>query len=498
MQRKNKRISITLSVASLILAAFIVVPGALQAIEDEGFPEAGTAEFEEMAEDFTEEELQSLQEEFEFMTMMGSEIDPEDVRLGEVAQCFDYYTFGSLKVDMTSDRGSYETADPVILRGQVSNDNPYPLTGVDILARIVKDIPNANNQADIQTIDEMVVAENLTFKAGQTKDIDASYMLSSQAPQGEYRVFFYVTQKQRFNLSGLSFTDDVIASSLGFQVTGAVGEGIYLDQTRTKVGGQEHINMGFVTQHSSDTPVEVEIPLINTSSETKTINVSYSVYKWDSLQEENLLEKREEEVQLAGNSEQVLSRTIEDASYPVYYLKIEASEGGRTEPMRNRTISNIRLAFQDQSETRLNFVGLSKYTPGQAATVVTCFHNTNEGVDSDITIQTRMSNDKGFDALVSEFQGDVPSAISAISSNIPARQISNNVTLTSSILDSQGRVIDTVSIDYKCNDIDPSLCQSEGGIRDVFQEQSLMLNIFVAGTLGVLLLKVVQWKKEIK
>lgn len=50
-------------------------------------------------------------------------IDAKDVKTGTLASCFDYYTFGSIGIDLTPDRNSYASGEPVMLTGALKNNN---------------------------------------------------------------------------------------------------------------------------------------------------------------------------------------------------------------------------------------------------------------------------------------------------------------------------------------------------------------------------------------
>ncbi len=412
-------------------------------------------------------------------------LNPNGVISGELVSCFDYYQFGSVQVDITEDREDYEPGDPVILRGEVRNTNPYPLVGVDVYARLIKDIPNANDQASTQTIDEFVLAEDITLAAGEEYEISESYVLSTIAPAGEYQMIFFVAQKDKFNMSGLTFTDDIYASRVRFNVGGDNGAGVYLDQTRTQVGGQAHQNMGFITQHQSADDVEVTIPLRNTTSEEQVVTVAYSLYSWDGLQEQNLLRYFEEDVALAAGSEQTLSQTMANAYLPVYYLKVEAIPQDQTQAAWEKSVSNIRLAFTDKVQSRLNFSGLTSYRDGTDPMLVTCFHNTNNGVDPSVTVTTELLNARGNVIGKTEYRGDVTGNIAAVATQVDESKLTNTTVLKSVVKDSNGDVVDQVSITYDCADIDSSLCKNEtiltGGGRNVLALVALALIGFLLG-----------------
>jgi hypothetical protein len=92
----------------------------------------------------------------------------------------------------------------------------------------------------------------------------------------------YAVEQDRFNLAGLYFTNDIVASRVSFLVTGNNPEHPYLDQTQIMVGDETHNVMAFMTHHKSGKNIPITLPLTNPTNIEKRIKVTYRLSSWDT------------------------------------------------------------------------------------------------------------------------------------------------------------------------------------------------------------------------
>lgn len=396
------------------------------------------------------------------------QIDAANIISGESASCFDYYVFGSIDINLTSDFNSYEGGDSVKITGPIVNNNSYPIVGLDVRARLVKDIPNADiNRSEILVLDEFVVADNITLDAGASYEVSYPFLLPLNAPSGDYQIYFYAIEQDRFNMSGLSFTNDIVASRIEFNVLGNTADHVYLDQTQIVVGEQPHNVMAFITKHLSGKAIPVTIPLYNSGDSEKQMNVTYDLYSWDDASATNKIDSKIEQVTVPAKSEVQLKYSISKPDTSVYYLSISAEPSNQeqdTSVFKEKTISNIRLSVDGLSKTRLNFVGINQYPlqKDSEATLVTCFHNTNNIESTNNSkVLTVMYDMKGKELARTEFEGKTnPNIVGLIQKFKPKRNISEFV-IKSTVYDEKGEIIDEVEKVYSCQDINPQACSSE-------------------------------------
>jgi hypothetical protein len=408
-------------------------------------------------------EIQKTQEN-QPIQVYQNKLEAGGVKVGVLGNCMDTYKFGSIKINITQDQQKYEPGDFIQLRGEIKNENAYPVTGLTVAARLVKNIPNNNDQALTTTLDEFIIAKDVTIKGNGSIDVKELYNLNVRAPKGDYQILFFAYQQDRFTLSGLPFTDDVVGSKVDFEVGGNNTEQVYLDQTRTIVGDKKNINHGFLTSHRKGEMIQVKIPLKNITDKDQDIELTSQLYSWDGLRKETLQKEEKETITVPAKGEVLITRIVEKTELPVYYLKLTATQAGYAAPaQRYKSISNIRFSVSDADAVRFNWVGLNSFpkVSGQDAKVVTCIHNTSNGIAENIEVETRVLTNKGKEIATSLYRGTVSGQVDAITADLQNNRPYNNLTVVSTIKDGSGNIVDTVSIPYDCNTIDPSTCAKE-------------------------------------
>lgn len=351
------------------------------------------------------------------------------------------------------------------IRGQITNNNRFPITDLTIRARLVRDIPNPEYlRSEIITIEDFIIVENITLNAGKSFDVNASRILPLNAPKGAYRVFFYAYNNDRFNQAGLSFTNDIVASRLYFDVSGTNPQHVYLDQTRITLNDQAHNVMAFMTRHDKETPIHISIPLVNPSNQAEDMTITYTLYKWDSLRAENIVDTKTETVTVSKKGEIQLTYTADKTDASVYFLNIRADNTGLKKDKSVydiETQSNIRFAVNGYDFPRINSFGVDVYPikADQEATLFTCYHNgaLRNTIDT-VNISTTLYDEKGDMITQTEYNEKIGGSIVAIIKKfIPKKDLVNFKTVTT-MTDTQGNTIDQIENEYHCRDLDPTLC----------------------------------------
>jgi hypothetical protein len=252
-------------------------------------------------------------------------LNPSGVKRGELTNCFDYYKFGGIGVTVGTPKDVYKPYDAVEVVGEIVNSNPYPILNTTLRARILRSHPNPVQQRALYTtVDDVTILDNITLKANEKYPIDYIYFLSGNAPSGDYKIQYYVYNQDRFNLSGLSFTEDIIANSVEFKVEGKQ-EHVYLDKTNITVDGKNNDSRGFITQHNKSKDIPVNLPLVNPTNTEKEIEITYKLYRWDELLKENLIDEKKQQISILPNSKKNLEYIISPKDESVYYVVIAYS-----------------------------------------------------------------------------------------------------------------------------------------------------------------------------
>src|SRR3989338_69173 len=128
--------------------------------------------------------------------------------------CFDYYTFGSVQVNVTANVTSAVSGIPVTFSGTISNNNPYPIVDGALFVKIFRFTDDASEQNvnGPDVVDQFFVREGIALPPHSEFPIAFSWDIPSYAMTGEYRLATFFPTAKNFNLLGLFFSDDVVGN----------------------------------------------------------------------------------------------------------------------------------------------------------------------------------------------------------------------------------------------------------------------------------------------
>jgi hypothetical protein len=427
-----------------------------------------------------------------------SGLDPAGLKSGEITDCFDTYKFGSIGLTAGTIENIYRPYDAVEIAGEIVNQNRYPITDVSLRARVLRTHPSPVQQRALYTtVDDLVILDKFTLNSNETLPFNYLYFVPGDAPTGDYLIQYYVYNQDRFNLSGLSFTEDIIANLAEFTVEGG-SEHVYLDKTNIIVGGQENDTRAFITTHEIGRDITVKIPLVNPTEIAKNMEVSYKLYRWDGIVKENIISEEIREIVIEPNTSLEQEYIVINPEDPIYYLEITSKlfDNGGNSTKQEKTMAHIRFMVPYNNRPRVNWVGLDNNPfEGGDLNLLTCVHNTVSTTDKGpIRVESIARDEKGRELSRIEYEGRMPSAISGIKNKLNTDRRFNLVTIETNLYNSNNELIDNIITKYDCNEISPELCivgsnKNRLNIRNVL----IIISILVLSILGTGI-----WYKNIK
>lgn len=389
---------------------------------------------------------------------------PNPGQIGDLVNCADYYKPGTKSVTLSTqtDKISYLPGEAAILRGKIKNTSAYPLSGVSIYARILKNHPKPNKYADKIILDEFYLAENFNLAAGEERELTGGWLVSPKAGAGEYEAVFYVVLAQKFSLAGFLETDYAVASFSRFEVKGKNSEAIYLDRANAKLDGVSYSFKAPMVQPLDLTkPHTVSIPLSNPGKVSEKISITYKLFSSLNLNPKNLLKESSETMTIAAGSSKTLTYKIQSGEAPHYYLQITAKTARLA-----KSLVNISLPFS-MSRGEIVYLGVSRFPlkTGSTYTLFGCFRNAAPGAGT--------SEDGRFVATLKDRAGsvvaslDFPGAIAATQGIKTTFQPAENydyLSLEAAVFDRDERAVDVASLKYDCKTFAPSNCLGEGTV----------------------------------
>ena len=400
-------------------------------------------------------------------TAYTNNLKQEGLTNASLGNCFDVYKFNNIDLSINLDQNEYEIgseskpgAGLMSFVGSIKNNNSYPLPDLKIRGRIVK-IEQEGDRRIVKTVEEIIIKENINLASKESQEINESYVLPIKATKGDYEILLTVVQNDQISIAGLSFTDDVYAFSPRFKIGGNNIEGITIDQKGITINDKEYNNLSFNPKYSGKKLITIKVPIKNNTDTDKEVEVEYEVYSWSDdtgkIKTETIQQKT-----IAKKGTSIATYTIEEQKEAVYYVKVKVKDNRTASNIIWGNIANIRFVNEDINEPRIAAVTMntSPYSPEGELQLVTCIHNTNNsGVDT--ILENTIKDEKGNIVASSEYKGTVTGQVDGIYTKLPKGKTYNKLLVTSTIKDKDGNILNTVELNYDCQELDASKCKAE-------------------------------------
>lgn len=398
--------------------------------------------------------------------------------------CFDYYKFQSVKVDVEPTVNSTVSGVPLTFKATIKNENDYPIVAGAVYAKVFKkqtnqDKAHANGN---YLVDQFFVQENISLNAKEEKPIEFVWKVPTYAVTGDYQIAMYFTSAKKFNLLGLSFTDDVTGNIADFSIIGEITKNIEFNKNTVDINGTNY-HFAAYPPRFNDEDIVVKTELINSTQEIQSIPITWKLYSWDGQSEDNLVNNKEEIIQLKPNETKQISYTINQKEAPVYYLVAEAKYKD------TKSILDIRTVRGEVNKVRINFPSITSYPlkKEEKNTLFVCAHNsgTADVVDNNKLIVTILDeNQKEIHKYTHE--GQISGAMMGLKDEFIPKETFATFYIKSELY-TDNKLIDQATMKYDCNELNKDLCPIKNSITDNLTKERLQSK----SVLGIIFLIIV-------
>ncbi len=372
--------------------------------------------------------------------------------------CFAYYTFGSVSVQLAS-RAGISPGQTATISAIISNNNPYPLVNGQLYVKIFR---KQDNQSDFiqggNIVDQFVAIDNVTLDAHQQKILNFSWTVPSNAVAGDYKIVPYFETDKRYNLLGLSFTDDVAGVPYEFTLKGASAE-VSFDKNSILLNNIPYQVIAAAPIIASTTNPEIDVNLVNTTSKAVSVPIVWRVYYWDGLLDGHLLHTENQTVSVGPNASAKASYTVTDNDHSVYFVIAEADNGD------SKSIVDVRFAKDGHPEARINFPSLTSFPieQGTGTSIFSCLHSTSaQTIEGGKLVLTLTDLTDGSVIDTHEYDGQITGDMMGVADAFTPKKTYDKVMLTAA-LSVGGVPVESVSTTYDCSVIDPDKCTKNNG-----------------------------------
>lgn len=384
---------------------------------------------------------------------------PVTEELGNVS-CFDYYTFGSVQVVVSPYFPSVNTTDPVTFAGTIINDNPYPIVDGQVWMKVFR----RADQTDSETkengyplVDFVLIEDHIVLGAKESLPTEFTWTVPQYAQSGAYTAAFFFTTAHRYNLLGLSFTDDVTGNTTDFTVTNPTDFiPVSFDKHSVRLNNTD-VSFALPPRHFlPQEEVFAYATLVNDASETRAVTLTWTTYQWDGILEVFKRDTHTETTTIDPKSTKEVSYPVPTLTTAVTYVLAEVKDGDST------SLLNIRFVRDDIPETRINFPSVTTYPlkAGEEMSLFSCVHATNFPLVPDNTLTLTLKDKTGAVLHTYTYTGGITGAMMGIADTYTPDRTLGTFSLTASL--SRGGVpVEEITTTYRCEDLDPTLCTTD-------------------------------------
>jgi uncharacterized protein YcfL len=371
--------------------------------------------------------------------------DIEDIFLETTevgVDCFDYYKFQSVQVNVGPSKSSFAPGEDIDFNGKIENENKYPVFNGYVYVRIAEKNPSYINEGH-NIVDEFIALGPISVDSSSSLPVSFSWKIPENLKSGEYTANYFFSVNKKLNLGGLPFTNEIIVGFADFSVASTKIGNVSFVKSSTKVNGTKYNHIGEWPLISPDGKAVVSQVIQNTLKQDIKTDITYNLYFWDSLDSKDLISTKKESLTIKAGESKTITYEIPKVELSVYYLQIVARNENGT-----KSIVNMRIT-SESARPRINYFGLDGFPiqKGATTTLYSCFHNTSNISASGTTVL--IAKDKiGNEISRVEYAGIIPSSISAEKTEFIANSKLDYVKLEQKIYDEQNNLLDTQEIIY--------------------------------------------------
>ena len=409
--------------------------------------------------------------------------------------CFDYYSFGSVGITVIPEVPQTVSGVPIDFVGEMKNDNSYPILDGALYAKVFR-IDTESQEADDahSVVDQFVVIDDINIEANASLPIEHSWRVPVDAVSGDYYVGYSFVANDRYNVTGIAVTDDIVGASAAFSVSGnSEAAPVEFNKADTTIDGQDYSFAGVPPALSQTDTHVISTTLTNPSDQTKTVPLQWTQYAWDGVNQENERYVDATVITLEPNEVREVRYVVQPQEEAVVYVTAV------TQDQQAKSYLNIRYVRDGVEESRLHSPALSQFplVSGEETTLFTCAHSIASPLANDVTLSLTLSDKQGNEIDSYSYTGELSGALSGFGETFTPERNYNYAKLDVT-LEQSGTVVESITIIYDCNDINPESCNEI--IAPVVAEtdtqapsSSLQMLLMVVGVVVLLLILIIMF-----
>lgn len=393
----------------------------------------------------------------QFSIQDGPSVEEVSATLGTI-NCFDYYHFGSVQVDVGPASYENKPGQTLAFTGKIKNSNTYPVVNGQVYVKIFKRSQPTEMSVRLNgypIVGFFLAKDDISVPANGEQEVKFEWPIPSVVQGGEYEAAFYFTSAQRFNLLGLTFTDDVTGNKARFSVTAPEGSAqpVTFNKNTVTLNDVPYNFTTFLQHVEKDAAVTIHAELRNPNKTERAVTVTWTTSKWDGILEANVAKKETTSITLKPNETRKITYTPPVLGTSITFLQAELADKDA------KSILNVRFVRDGFEDVRINFPAITSYPlkAGKENTLFSCVHATNVAVANDNTLVLTLKDTDGTVIHTYTYQGGITGSMMGVKDAFVPAKDSSTFSLTAS-LSHKGTIVDEVTQTYDCAQINPQVC----------------------------------------
>ncbi len=404
--------------------------------------------------------------------------------------CNDYYKLGSVKAQMQANVEETLPGVTILFAGSVTNDNPSPLTGGVLVAKVYKEESDIREFSGAhEVVDQFVIKEDIVLPAKATLPVEHEWQVPINAEGGKYFVAYYFLDAKRYQLLGASYADDSVGGVAPFSV-GSDYKVAKFARSKTTLNGAAYSFAAAPLPVKSDEPIVVSVTIQNASDQSKTMPLQWNQFAWDNTSEKNHRGTKTEVIKLEPGETKTFTYTAVEQAEPL--VQISAV----TQDIETKSLVTVRALKEGVSGAYFSFASITAFplTVDEPQTIAACISGYGPNTAGN-TLRLTLTDKDGAVVHEYKYEGEVFGTLSGFGEKFVPTKKYSYLKLTAT-LERDGQVIDEVIKEYNCESIDPTGCEatSEGvtnALTNWFSKTTIMIGagvllLVLLATLGVL------------
>ncbi len=422
---------------------------------------------ESESETMTFEEFQTYQE--EFLATLAVEDPLTEEELGQIVSCTDIIETNSVDIDMYSPSSELLSGMSASFDASLQNKNDKDVSNGTLYIKVLK-----INELSTDVVDMFVVKDRISIPAKDSVSVPFTWQVPSLLQSGEYKIaaFFYVDNQ--LDVTGVSYNKNIAGSLLDFSVDGEVDGGVAFDSSSLVLNKKPYLegNLPEVIDISGE--VMVSVPIVNTSTEGKNIQVQWKLYKDDAKKESNLISTSNSDVSILANDSLDIDYQVIDSKYSVYYLV------GEIKDQDVSSFVEIRYSRGGVVSASIQYSSLGSYplVSREENSINICVHgNGVKEVIRDGKVSVEIKDKKGKIIDVYEYVGPITNKLMSVGKKFTPSRTVDEFSVDTRVW-VEGVLTDETTTVYNCETQNSGACDSDN-VNSIWYSLAGLLTVII-------------------